>query len=70
MVRRLRIGIIDLVSKGPERTMWSWVMNANFASIMPQVIAVWCEEKGHEVTFVCYTGRGSVADALHGQISD
>jgi len=64
MVRRLRIGIIDLVSKGPERTMWSWVMNANFASIMPQVIAVWCEEKGHEVTFVCYTGRGSVADAL------
>jgi hypothetical protein len=31
-------------------------MNANFASIMPQALAVWCEEAGHEVTLVCYTG--------------
>ena len=31
-------------------------MNANLASIMPQVVAVWCEELGHEVRYVCYTG--------------
>ena len=31
-------------------------MNANLASIMPQVLAVWCEEAGHEVHYVCYTG--------------
>ena len=31
-------------------------MNANLAAIMPQVIGVWCEEEGHDVTFVCYTG--------------
>ena len=31
-------------------------MNANLASIMPQVIGVWCRQEGHEVTFVCYTG--------------
>jgi len=31
-------------------------MNANFASIMPQAIAAWCEQLGHEVSFVCYTG--------------
>jgi hypothetical protein len=31
-------------------------MKPNFASIMPQVIAVWCEEAGHDVTFVCHTG--------------
>ena len=31
-------------------------MNASLASIMPQVIGVWCKEEGHEVTFVCYTG--------------
>jgi radical SAM superfamily enzyme YgiQ (UPF0313 family) len=31
-------------------------MNAILASIMPQVIGVWCKEEGHEVTFVCYTG--------------
>lgn len=23
---------------------------------MPQVIATWCEQEGHEVTFVCFTG--------------
>jgi len=31
-------------------------MNANLASIMPQVIGVWCSQEGHEVSFVCYTG--------------
>jgi len=31
-------------------------MHANLASIMPQVIGVWCEEQGHEVELVCYTG--------------
>jgi hypothetical protein len=32
-------------------------MHANMASIMPQVIATWCEQEGHEVTMVCYTGQ-------------
>ena len=31
-------------------------MNASLASIMPQVIGVWCQEEGHKVTYVCYTG--------------
>jgi hypothetical protein len=31
-------------------------MHANLASIMPQAIAVWCEQAGHEVTLCCYTG--------------
>ena len=36
--------------------MWARVMNANMASIMPQVISVWCEQLGHDVTYFCYTG--------------
>ena len=56
MMRKLRIGIIDLVAKSPTRAMFARVMNANLASIMPQVIAVWCEQEGHEVRLVCYTG--------------
>ncbi|MGD0871550.1 MAG: radical SAM protein [Bryobacteraceae bacterium] len=55
-MRRLRIGIIDIVSKGPTRALYARVMNASLASIMPQVIGVWCKEEGHDVTFVCYTG--------------
>ncbi len=55
-MKKLRIGVIDLVSQGPTRSLWSRVMNANLASIMPQVVAVWCKRQGHDVTFVCYTG--------------
>ena len=47
-MRKLRIAVIDLVTKAPTRTLYARVMYANLASIMPQVIAVWCEEKGHD----------------------
>ena len=39
-------------------------MNANFASIMPQVLGVWCENEGHDVTLVCYTGFENLIDEL------
>jgi hypothetical protein len=61
-VPKLSIGIIDLVAKSPTQTLWMRVMSANFASIMPQVIATWCEEEGHDVTLVCYTGRENIMD--------
>lgn len=63
-MRRLSIGIIDLIAKAPTRTMWMRVMGANFVSIMPQVIATWCEEQGHEVTLVTYTGRENLLEEL------
>jgi hypothetical protein len=56
MSRKLQIGIIDLVSKKPNKKLFARIMNANFASIMPQVVGVWCEEEGHNVTYICYTG--------------
>ncbi len=31
---------------------------------MPQAIGVWCEEAGHDVTLVCYTGFGDVTEDL------
>ena len=45
-----------MVSTGPAHGLYSRLMNANLASIMPQVVAVWCEEAGHDVSYVCYTG--------------
>jgi hypothetical protein len=56
-MRRLRVSVLDLVTKGPTQAVWGRLMQPNFASIMPQVIGVWCEEAGHDVRFVCYTGR-------------
>src|SRR5690242_718114 len=39
-------------------------MNANLASIMPQVVGVWCEAEGHDVTFICYTGLEDLVQEL------
>jgi hypothetical protein len=56
-MRRLKIGVLDLVAKRPREGLYSRVMNANLASIMPQMISVWCEEAGHQVYYICYTGQ-------------
>jgi hypothetical protein len=64
MKRKLEIGIIDLVSKKPNSKLFARIMNANFASIMPQVVGVWCEEEGHNVTYICFTGRENLIDEL------
>jgi hypothetical protein len=64
MTRTRRIGVLDLVTKAPTRALYSRVMNPSLASIMPQAIAVWCEEAGHDVTFVCYTGFEDLAGEL------
>ncbi len=63
-VSRLRIGILDLVTKGPTKAFYARVMHANLASIMPQAVAVWCEEAGHDVTFVCFTGFEDLLEEL------
>lgn len=61
---RLRIGVLDLVTKSPRPPLYGRVMNANLASIMPQVVAVWCERAGHDVRFVCHTGVEDLVSAL------
>src|SRR4051794_41918648 len=67
-MRRLRVAIIDLVTKGPTRSIYARVMHANYASIMPQAVAGWCEAEGHEVSFVCYTGLEDLSDELPGAV--
>jgi hypothetical protein len=67
-MKKLRIGVIDLVSKEPTRALYARVMHANLASIMPQVVAVWCEEQGHDVSFVCYTGLENLVDELPDEV--
>ncbi len=56
-MRRLRVGVLDLVGNKPAPGLWNRLMKPNFAAIMPQVVAVWCEQMGHDVAFVCHTGR-------------
>ena len=63
-MKRLRVGVLDLVGNKPAPGMWNRLMKPNFAAIMPQVVAVWCEELGHDVTFVCHTGTEELEGAL------
>ena len=62
--RRRKVGILDLVTKNPRRSVYGRIMNANLASIMPQVLAVWCEEAGHDVRYVCYTGAEDLLEEI------
>jgi len=61
---KLKVCVIDLASKAPTRSLYARVMHANLASIMPQVVATWCENAGHDVTFVCYTGLENLESEL------
>ncbi len=54
--KSLKIGIIDLVARQPTKSIYSRIVNPNYTSLMPQVIAVWVEQLGHEVHYVTYTG--------------
>lgn len=67
-MRRLRIGIVDLVAGVPSRSLYARVLFPNFASIMPQAIAVWCERAGHDVRFACYTGSDDISCLLPGDL--
>jgi hypothetical protein len=67
-MRRLRIGILDLVTKSPNPSLYGRLMNPNLASIMPQVIGVWCEQAGHDVHFVCYTGMEDLLEELPAEL--
>ncbi len=67
-MRKLRIAILDLVTKGPTRALYARVMNPSLASIMPQVIAVWCKQAGHDIKFVCYTGFENLLEELPADI--
>jgi hypothetical protein len=67
-MRKLHVAIIDIVSKGPTRALYARVMNPNLASIMPQVIGVWCREQGHDVSFICYTGLQNLLTDLPSKV--
>lgn len=61
---KLRIGIIDIVSNAARPSIWGRIMLGNYAGIMPQAVAVWCAEAGHDVSYVCYTGLKDLSDCI------
>ena len=59
-MKKLRISIIDLLHNSPSQSLYRRYMFPNHASIMPQIIGVWCREEGHEVHYSIYTGAQKI----------
>jgi hypothetical protein len=66
-MNRLRVTVLDLVHKGPAKSLYARLTKANYATIMPQAIAAWCEELGHSARYVCYTGFENLEEELRGE---
>jgi hypothetical protein len=64
----MNVAILDLISSKPEKNLYGRLLNGNFASIMPQVIGVWAEELGHDVTYVAYAGWEDLEQELSGEM--
>ena len=68
MTRQLSVAVLDLVTKAPNPGMYGRVMNANYAGIMPQIVALWSEQAGHDVSYICYTGVEDLAAELPNEV--
>jgi radical SAM superfamily enzyme YgiQ (UPF0313 family) len=60
--RALRIGVLDLlIDEVPSRRWldraYRAVFKKQYASIMPQAVAVWCRQLGHRVRYAAYYGQ-------------
>jgi len=64
----MRVGILELLldTLVPSRTdaIVGWVLRRQLYSIMPQVIAVWCRQLGHQVHYETYYGQCDPAQLL------
>ena len=65
-MRKLKVAVVDILGKSVSKMSYSRHMRANNQSIGAQVVAVWCEELGHDVSMVYYDGpelyQGAVPD--------
>jgi hypothetical protein len=58
----MRVGVLELLTgtwtKGPAQAIGYALFTKQFAGIMPQSIAVWCRQLGHQVFYATWYGLG------------
>ena len=58
----MRVGILDLLAASRTTRLTpaigQYMITKQYASIMPQAIAVWCRQLGHQSFYASYYGRG------------
>jgi hypothetical protein len=64
-MRRAKVGVLDLLTNSPaEGWFFSQVMAPSFAAIMPQCVAAWAEELGHQVYYDTFTGHEDLSTCM------
>lgn len=57
----MRIGVIEILkasaNRGLGQRLYSGAIIKQYASVMPQAVAVWCRELGHDVHYATYYGQ-------------
>ncbi len=71
-MKKLRVGILELISdsvwQNPGSRFYGTRFRRHYASIMPQTVAVWCRQLGHEVTYATYYGQKDPGTLLPEQL--
>lgn len=68
----MKVGVLELLTDSPNRgwigSLYSRYFRRQFMSIMPQAVAVWCRQLGHDVHYATYAGDGDPRRLLPGDI--
>jgi hypothetical protein len=59
--RRMRICILEILAlpeSNPVHVAYHALLTKQFASVMPQVVSVWCRQLGHQVSYAIFYGVG------------
>ena len=71
-MKKLRVGVLELISdsvwQNPGTRFYGTRFRRHYASIMPQTVAVWCRQLGHEVTYATYYGQQDPGSLLPEQL--
>src|SRR5688572_31869100 len=67
-MRRLNIAVVDLVTNRSTRALYSRFMNANLAGLLAQAVAVWSEQLGHRVRYLCFTGGQDILREIGNEV--
>lgn len=64
----MKIGVVDILTdfapSGMRDRLYGAVLRKQFMNIMPQAVAVWCRQLGHEVWYSTYYGQKDLLSLL------
>ena len=68
----MKIGIVDILTdsapRGLRDRLYGTVMRKQFMNIMPQAVAAWCRQMGHDVYYSTYYGQGDLLSLVPAEL--